>query len=212
MTLFAVRVADRPPDREHPFGHGKAESISALFETLLLLATSVWIVYEAVHRLTSPHTEVSGLNLVVPRNGYQHRSGCDPFPNTAAGRQEVQLPGAGGRCTAFLNRRLVVERGDPGVGARSGGPSLSGACVSREGRQHRGTRGGGDRDLRRRRAGYAFHSGSARRRAEEWRTRPDCSAGQPDETAWPMCTRFASGHPVRIGSWICTSPWTAIPR
>lgn len=58
MTLFAVRVADKPPDREHPFGHGKAENISALFETLLLLATSVWIIYEAVHRLTSPQIHV----------------------------------------------------------------------------------------------------------------------------------------------------------
>jgi len=33
MTLFAVRAADRPPDAEHPFGHGKIENLSALFET-----------------------------------------------------------------------------------------------------------------------------------------------------------------------------------
>jgi cation diffusion facilitator family transporter len=59
MTLFAVRVADKPPDREHPFGHGKAENVSALFETLLLLATSVWIIYEAVHRLASPQLHVA---------------------------------------------------------------------------------------------------------------------------------------------------------
>src|SRR5574342_306496 len=52
MTFFAVRVADIPPDREHPFGHGKVENIAALFETLLLLATSGWIIYEAVHRLS----------------------------------------------------------------------------------------------------------------------------------------------------------------
>ena len=37
MTFFAVRVADTPADKEHPFGHGKVESISALFETVLLL-------------------------------------------------------------------------------------------------------------------------------------------------------------------------------
>src|SRR5512146_3006890 len=49
MTFFAVRVADKPPDREHPFGHGKAENISAMFETLLLLVTSGWIIYEAIH-------------------------------------------------------------------------------------------------------------------------------------------------------------------
>lgn len=58
MTWFAVQVADKPADPEHPFGHGKAENISALFETLLLLATSAWIIYEAVHRLMAPKVEV----------------------------------------------------------------------------------------------------------------------------------------------------------
>lgn len=67
MTFYAVRVADRPPDRQHPFGHGKAENVSALFETLLLLATSGWIIYEAIHRLSSPevHVEVSIWSFVV---------------------------------------------------------------------------------------------------------------------------------------------------
>ncbi len=51
MTYFAVQVSDKPADKEHPFGHGKIENISALFETLLLLATSGWIIYEAVQRL-----------------------------------------------------------------------------------------------------------------------------------------------------------------
>jgi cation diffusion facilitator family transporter len=58
MTFFAVRVADKPADREHLFGHGKAENISALFETLLLLATSGWIIYEANQRLSSPSVHV----------------------------------------------------------------------------------------------------------------------------------------------------------
>ncbi|MBI3737976.1 MAG: cation transporter [Chloroflexi bacterium] len=67
MTFFAVRVADKPADREHPFGHGKMENISALFETVLLLATSGWIIYEAAHRLTAPevHVEVSIWSFVV---------------------------------------------------------------------------------------------------------------------------------------------------
>src|SRR5512136_238972 len=59
MTFFAVRVADKPADEQHHFGHGKAENVSALFETLLLLATSGWIIYEAIHRLTSPEVHVS---------------------------------------------------------------------------------------------------------------------------------------------------------
>lgn len=58
MTLFAVRAADQPPDREHPFGHGKIENLSALFETLLLVLTALWIIYEAIQRLFFKHVEV----------------------------------------------------------------------------------------------------------------------------------------------------------
>jgi cation diffusion facilitator family transporter len=52
MTSLAVRLADKPADKEHPYGHGKIENVSALVETLLLLATCVWIAHEAWHRLT----------------------------------------------------------------------------------------------------------------------------------------------------------------
>ena len=67
MTFCAVRVEDKPADKSHPFGHGKVENVSALFETLLLLATSVWIIYEAIHRLQAPetHVEVSIWSFIV---------------------------------------------------------------------------------------------------------------------------------------------------
>ena len=51
VTLWAVRVSGRPADREHPYGHGKIENLSALFETALLLVTCVWIIGEAAKRL-----------------------------------------------------------------------------------------------------------------------------------------------------------------
>ncbi len=54
VTLFAVRLSSLPPDRKHPFGHGKVENLSALVETLLLLGTCAWIVAEAVDRLLHP--------------------------------------------------------------------------------------------------------------------------------------------------------------
>jgi len=59
VTLFAVRFSDRPADRVHQYGHGKIENLSALFETLLLLATCVWIIHEAIQRLFYRHTEVA---------------------------------------------------------------------------------------------------------------------------------------------------------
>ncbi len=51
VTLFAVRFSGKPADSEHLYGHGKIENLSALFETLLLLGTCVWIIYEAIQRL-----------------------------------------------------------------------------------------------------------------------------------------------------------------
>ena len=51
LTLFSVQVAGRPADEDHNYGHGKVESLSAFVETGLMFASSVWIIYEAVHRL-----------------------------------------------------------------------------------------------------------------------------------------------------------------
>jgi len=51
ITFFAVRISDRPADESHLYGYGKVENLSALAETLLLLITCVWIVYEAIQRL-----------------------------------------------------------------------------------------------------------------------------------------------------------------
>lgn len=51
MTLFAVRLADRPADASHLYGHGKVENLSALFEAGLLLLTAAWVIYEATLRL-----------------------------------------------------------------------------------------------------------------------------------------------------------------
>ena len=52
-TLFAVKIAARPADEEHPYGHGKVENLTALAETLLLLLTALWVINEAVARLMS---------------------------------------------------------------------------------------------------------------------------------------------------------------
>lgn len=51
MTFFALRIAEKPADHDHLYGHGKAENLSGLFETLLLLGTCSWIIYEAARRL-----------------------------------------------------------------------------------------------------------------------------------------------------------------
>jgi len=58
LTLFAVRMSDKPADRKHHYGHAKVESVSALIETGLLVVTSAWIIYASVERLISGKTEI----------------------------------------------------------------------------------------------------------------------------------------------------------
>ncbi len=52
LTYYALRVAIRPADRDHPYGHGKAEHLAALGEAAFLVVVSAAIIYESVQRLT----------------------------------------------------------------------------------------------------------------------------------------------------------------
>lgn len=55
LVWAALRVAGRPPDAEHPYGHGKAESIAGLLVALFILTVGVWIGVEAIHEIRNPH-------------------------------------------------------------------------------------------------------------------------------------------------------------
>jgi cation diffusion facilitator family transporter len=58
VTFWAVRAASRPADRDHTYGHGKVENLSALVETMLLLLTCVWIGWESIQRLFFENVKV----------------------------------------------------------------------------------------------------------------------------------------------------------
>lgn len=67
LALWAIRLANRPPDREHPFGHGNVEHLVALAESLGLIIVSSAIGALAVHRILTgtdgPHH--AGIAIVV---------------------------------------------------------------------------------------------------------------------------------------------------
>ena len=68
LTFFAVRVAARPADVSHQFGHGKAEHLSALAEAGFLSAASVFISVRAIERLagvTDSHVNATWYAFVV---------------------------------------------------------------------------------------------------------------------------------------------------
>jgi len=58
ITYLSVRVADKPADAEHLYGHGKVESFSAFVETGLLILTAIYIIWEAFRRLISPTVHI----------------------------------------------------------------------------------------------------------------------------------------------------------
>lgn len=69
LTFLALGVAGRPPDREHPFGHGKAEHLAALGEAAFLVCVSVFIGVRSIDRLVSggpgPHASLVVIAVVV---------------------------------------------------------------------------------------------------------------------------------------------------
>ena len=66
LTFLALRVAGRPPDRDHQYGHGKAEHLAALGEAAVLCLVSALIAYQSIDRLASgSHGELDPSLAVV---------------------------------------------------------------------------------------------------------------------------------------------------
>jgi cation diffusion facilitator family transporter len=65
IVWAGLRIADRPADQNHPFGHGKAEAIAGAVVSLLLLLAAVWITVAAIHGIATPHRLPAPYTLVV---------------------------------------------------------------------------------------------------------------------------------------------------
>ena len=55
LVWAGFRVASRPPDAEHPYGHGKAEALASLSVTVFIFAMAGWVALHAVHEIVTPH-------------------------------------------------------------------------------------------------------------------------------------------------------------
>ena len=60
VTLFGVRLAAQPADRDHRFGHGKAEALAALFQIALITLSATGIAIHAINRLGSAEAPTHG--------------------------------------------------------------------------------------------------------------------------------------------------------
>lgn len=70
VTFYGVRMAAQPADRDHRFGHGKAEALAALFQVVIIVLSACAIFYRAVERMiqgeTTAHAEYGiGVSLVA---------------------------------------------------------------------------------------------------------------------------------------------------
>jgi cation diffusion facilitator family transporter len=55
VVYFGLRLAIKPPDKEHPYGHGKAEPIAAVIVSLALILAAIVIAIESIQRIKTPH-------------------------------------------------------------------------------------------------------------------------------------------------------------
>ncbi len=51
VNYFSIRKAEKPADKEHRFGHGKAEGLASLFQSSVIGASSLYLIYVSVKRL-----------------------------------------------------------------------------------------------------------------------------------------------------------------
>jgi len=65
IVYLGLKVAARPPDENHPYGHGKAEPIAALTVSLALLAAAVTIAVQSLDEIVTPHHAPAPFTLAV---------------------------------------------------------------------------------------------------------------------------------------------------
>ncbi|MDI1320063.1 MAG: cation diffusion facilitator family transporter, partial [bacterium] len=65
LVWMGFQVAARPPDADHPYGHGKAESLAGMAVSLFIFAMAGWVGWHAVHEIITPHQGPAWWTLVV---------------------------------------------------------------------------------------------------------------------------------------------------
>ncbi|PAW65662.1 MAG: cation-efflux pump [Opitutia bacterium Tous-C1TDCM] len=65
LVWAGFRVAARPPDADHPYGHGKAEPLTGLAVALFIFAMAGWIAVHAVREIITPHQGPAWWTLLV---------------------------------------------------------------------------------------------------------------------------------------------------
>lgn len=65
LLYFGLRLASHPPDANHPYGHGRAESLATFITVAFLLASAGIIVYKSIIHIITPHKVPASFTLIV---------------------------------------------------------------------------------------------------------------------------------------------------
>lgn len=65
IVYSGLRYAAKPPDAQHPYGHGKAEPLSAAFVALMLIVAAMIISYQSIHEIITPHHAPESFTLYI---------------------------------------------------------------------------------------------------------------------------------------------------
>jgi cation diffusion facilitator family transporter len=65
VVWSGLQVSAKPPDQNHPYGHGKAESLAGLAVALFLMGAAIFIAAQAIQEISAPHTPPAWYTLLV---------------------------------------------------------------------------------------------------------------------------------------------------
>ena len=185
ITWLVVRVSDQPADEEHHYGHGKFESLSALFVIALLYVLAGGILVEILEPPARGRSPADALGDPLRGAGDRYRGEFLARAGAASHGARDPKPGAGGGRAAFRLRRARLHRRHHRAGADR--PRLS---LGRLGRRHRGRRddidpGPAARALHHRNAARSCAGGRCRKRPSPPSARcPAWSASSACAFAW----------------------------
>lgn len=91
IVLIALQVAQRPADREHPYGHTRAEGIAATNVAVLIISSAIFLGWEAISRIWVQHDLppvwtlwIAGVNIVIKEALYWHNRAVGMRTGSAA--------------------------------------------------------------------------------------------------------------------------------
>lgn len=121
VVVFALWFAQRPADDEHPYGHTKAEAIAASHVALLIIASALYIGWEAIQRWNEPHDIppawtlwIAGANVIIKEWLYRYKRGVGSRTGSSAIIASAVDHRSDALCSgAVLIGLLIVRWGGP---------------------------------------------------------------------------------------------------